>query len=46
MTEISDLLAGREQDASTTLRGFKYQIDLSMLRWLNRDVDEHLELVG
>jgi hypothetical protein len=35
---------GRQQDAWATLRGFKYQIDLTLLRWLELGIDEVLEL--
>ena len=36
----------REQDSWSTLRGFKYQIDLSILRWLALQPDELLLQVG
>jgi hypothetical protein len=29
-----DFRLGRDQDAWAALRGFRYQIDLSILRWL------------
>ena len=39
-----DFNPGRQQDAWATLRGFKYQIDLSILRWLELPADSYLEL--
>jgi len=34
----------RFQDASAVIRGFRYQIDHTILRWLELSADEHLEL--
>jgi hypothetical protein len=39
-----DFNPGRQQDAWATLRGFKYQIDLSILRWIELPADSYLEL--
>ena len=35
---------GREQDASPTIRGFMYQIQLTLQRWLDLDNGEVLYL--
>lgn len=34
----------REQDAWATIRGFVYQVELSLLRWLALEADQYLEL--
>ena len=44
MAEFDDFRPAREQDASATLRGFRYQVELSILRWLALGPNQHLEL--
>ena len=44
MADASEFQPAREQDAWATLRGFKYQIDLSILRWLSLAPNQFLEL--
>jgi hypothetical protein len=44
MLSIKDFQPGRFQDASAVLRGFRYQVDLTLLRWLALVPHEHLEL--
>src|ERR1041385_7966720 len=39
-----DFTPGREQDASATIRGFKYQIQLTLKRWLELGEGEDLYL--
>jgi hypothetical protein len=34
----------RDRDATATIRGFVYQVDVTLLRWLNLNPGEHLEL--
>jgi hypothetical protein len=34
----------RDRDAYSTFRGFVYQVDLTIRRWMELDVDQHLEL--
>ena len=41
---MTDFVPGRDQDASPTIRGFKYQIQVTLLRWLNLGADEILIL--
>lgn len=41
---MSTFLPGREQDASATIRGFKYQIQVTVRRWLNLPPDDTLYL--
>lgn len=36
--------SARQQDAWATIRGFLYQVELSLLRWLGLQPDEYLEL--
>jgi len=44
MAEIDRFTPARNQDAWATLRGFRVQIDLSILRWLSLQSEEYLEL--
>jgi hypothetical protein len=41
---VPEFNANRNQDAWATIRGFKYQIDLTLLRWLELTPDAVLEL--
>lgn len=41
---MTAFIPGRAQDAAHTIRGFKYQIQLTMLRWLSLAEDEVLYL--
>src|SRR5215213_5891391 len=34
----------RDRDAFSTIRGFVYQVDLTILRWLSLQEGQHLEL--
>jgi hypothetical protein len=34
----------RRRDATAAIRGFVYQVDVTLLRWLSLQEDEHLEL--
>jgi hypothetical protein len=37
-------IANPNRDASDTIAGFVYQVDVTLLRWLNLQSDEVLEL--
>ena len=41
---MTDFVPGRAQDAAPTVRGFVYQTDVTILRWLELADDESLEL--
>ena len=41
---MDDFTAARDQDAWGTIRGFKYQVDQTLLRWLALGPDQQLEL--
>lgn len=44
MGTTDDFKPAREQDAWATLRGFRYQVDLSILRWITLGPKQYLEL--
>lgn len=44
MAESERFKPTRDQDAWATLRGFRYQVDLSILRWLALQTGQYLEL--
>ncbi len=44
MTRSSPFVTSRDRDAYASIRGFVYQIDLTILRWLDIDPLQHLEL--
>ncbi len=41
---MSSFIANPNRDASDTIAGFVYQVDVTLLRWLNLQADEVLEL--
>jgi hypothetical protein len=41
---VPNFSPARDQDAWATIRGFKFQVDQSILRWLSLRPHEHLEL--
>ncbi|MBE9179333.1 hypothetical protein IQ268_12250 [Oculatella sp. LEGE 06141] len=41
---MTSFISSRDNDASNTIRGYVYQVDLTILRWLNLQTDERLEL--
>jgi hypothetical protein len=44
MTTTVKFRPARNQDASAVIRGFRYQIDHTLLRWMELGPDEHMEL--
>jgi hypothetical protein len=41
---VNDFNPGRNQDASATIRGFVYQVELTILRWLGLGANQVLQL--
>lgn len=41
---VEDFTPGRHQDASATIRGFVYQVELTILRWLELSAGQVLQL--
>lgn len=41
---VDEFIPGRNQDASATIRGFVYQVELTILRWLQLGDDQVLQL--
>lgn len=41
---MDEFTPGRDQDASATIRGFVYQVELTILRWLGLGADQVLQL--
>ena len=41
---VDEFIPGRNQDASATIRGFVYQVELTILRWLGLGAGQVLQL--